>query len=836
MSFDPYYKWLGIPPNEQPPNHYRLLGLSLFETNSDAIDNAADRQMAHLRTFQAGPEGAHSQRLLNEIAAARLTLLDPSRRWAYDDALRSQLAPRPMVVEVPVSAPAFVPQPAPMPMMPPISAEPGVQVQPRKTASTTRQPPKDMAVEIMKIVGGGVAGVVLATILLRLGFGIDMTGMFPVEQPNKPAHVLKKPLHVEKLNANTRRDESVRKSAKVQDQSAESATTQSTNERSGEPTRDGTGKKKKKKGKNKPSQSPIVAEAGNGSSPATPDSVAPDTPPSVPSPGSPTESAAPLKVTTNTLAPWRLAAPADVDRQAAQQQLESAYQLTKLKEDAEKRTLAADLFGVGSNRKTPPAERWVALKAAADLAADAGDARLVVQAMDLLAQAFEPDVLTEEAALLARAARGARTSDEMTALIETSRATIQAALANHEYILARDLASAVRNASDRPAGQPYRKFIYDGQREIVRQQEAWYAYQASLTKLATSPDDAEANLAAAKWWILERGDWDAASLFLTKSGKPLLAAAAQLDGAKGSDWLAIANAWYDAGSAEPATPLWLVRANGWYAAIDKTQISGLDGAHVDRRLEELAKNEKLQPLALQIAQGRGAARLRASLPPVVRRHCVLAMPFERADHFLDGKQFMICDRSGRANHGHLYGVKSVAGQAGMALEFAGPEHYVECADQPSLNPTGAITVCAWAKQMSVVNPVGADDIVSKQEHRGYVLCLNHELPTFSFGTSPEWLRVMGPQKLGHDTWIHLAAVYDGTSDVLLVNGIEVGALATTKSIPVSPTPLRVGRGPFDQSRRFHGVIDEVAIFDMALTATDLQAIIDLGRGGKPLAE
>ena len=29
--FDPYYRWLGIPPGEQPPNHYRLLGVQLFE-------------------------------------------------------------------------------------------------------------------------------------------------------------------------------------------------------------------------------------------------------------------------------------------------------------------------------------------------------------------------------------------------------------------------------------------------------------------------------------------------------------------------------------------------------------------------------------------------------------------------------------------------------------------------------------------------------------------------------------------------------------------------------------------------------------------------------------
>jgi hypothetical protein len=46
MSFDPYHKWLGIPSREQPPNHYRLLGISLFESDPDVIDAAANRQMA----------------------------------------------------------------------------------------------------------------------------------------------------------------------------------------------------------------------------------------------------------------------------------------------------------------------------------------------------------------------------------------------------------------------------------------------------------------------------------------------------------------------------------------------------------------------------------------------------------------------------------------------------------------------------------------------------------------------------------------------------------------------------------------------------------------------
>ena len=93
-EFDVYRKWLGIPPEEQPPNLYRLLGVGLFETDADVIANAADRQMAHVRTFQTGQHSALSQKLLNELAAARITLLDAKRRATYDETLRAQRATR----------------------------------------------------------------------------------------------------------------------------------------------------------------------------------------------------------------------------------------------------------------------------------------------------------------------------------------------------------------------------------------------------------------------------------------------------------------------------------------------------------------------------------------------------------------------------------------------------------------------------------------------------------------------------------------------------------------------------------------------------------------------
>ena len=120
-SFDPYYKWLGIPPQDQPPHHYRLLGLNLFESDPDVIDAAANQRMAFLQSCAHGPHIALTQKLLNEVAAARVCLLNPQSRAAYDQELRQRFqategasAPRPAKPKrVPPAEPARRTRPAP---------------------------------------------------------------------------------------------------------------------------------------------------------------------------------------------------------------------------------------------------------------------------------------------------------------------------------------------------------------------------------------------------------------------------------------------------------------------------------------------------------------------------------------------------------------------------------------------------------------------------------------------------------------------------------------------------------------------------------------------------
>lgn len=108
-DFDPYYEWLGIPSCEQPPNYYRLLGIDLCEDNT-VIENAADRQMQFVRTFENGENGEASQKLLNEIAAAQICLLDSVAKRQYDETLAQES-----------QKPSLLPSPAPPPFLTPAS-------------------------------------------------------------------------------------------------------------------------------------------------------------------------------------------------------------------------------------------------------------------------------------------------------------------------------------------------------------------------------------------------------------------------------------------------------------------------------------------------------------------------------------------------------------------------------------------------------------------------------------------------------------------------------------------------------------------------------------------
>ncbi len=116
--FDPYYEWLGIPPKDQPPHHYRLLGVELYEDHLTAIDAAANRIMAYLQELSNGDNGALAQQLLNEVSTARVCLLNKKRKAAYDQTLKTKLSNKKQKKK-----PATAKIPPPLPTATPLEAE-----------------------------------------------------------------------------------------------------------------------------------------------------------------------------------------------------------------------------------------------------------------------------------------------------------------------------------------------------------------------------------------------------------------------------------------------------------------------------------------------------------------------------------------------------------------------------------------------------------------------------------------------------------------------------------------------------------------------------------------
>jgi hypothetical protein len=110
-DFDPYFEWLGILSSQQPADYYRLLGVAQFEANTAAIAASADQRMALVACHQGGPRDAEARRLLAELADAREWLVDPQRKSAYDELLRTHggrpvyVAPRHAVVAGPPPPP-----------------------------------------------------------------------------------------------------------------------------------------------------------------------------------------------------------------------------------------------------------------------------------------------------------------------------------------------------------------------------------------------------------------------------------------------------------------------------------------------------------------------------------------------------------------------------------------------------------------------------------------------------------------------------------------------------------------------------------------------------------
>ena len=89
-SFDPYRDWLEVRDPRRPVDHYTLLGLEPLESDPEVIARAADLRMAQVRRIRPGGRLADWGRLLDQLGAVKICLLDPASKAAYDASLPAE--------------------------------------------------------------------------------------------------------------------------------------------------------------------------------------------------------------------------------------------------------------------------------------------------------------------------------------------------------------------------------------------------------------------------------------------------------------------------------------------------------------------------------------------------------------------------------------------------------------------------------------------------------------------------------------------------------------------------------------------------------------------------
>ncbi|MDD5287824.1 MAG: DUF2341 domain-containing protein [Dehalococcoidales bacterium] len=184
------------------------------------------------------------------------------------------------------------------------------------------------------------------------------------------------------------------------------------------------------------------------------------------------------------------------------------------------------------------------------------------------------------------------------------------------------------------------------------------------------------------------------------------------------------------------------------------------------------------------------------------------------------------DAWGGNNGALVSGPTRVTGKTGNALSFNGTSDYVQMPDTVP-NPSSQITIEAWVKiPTSATQSNGF--IFEKQKHLydSYVLrltgfkaqfVLDNDADSYSYA-------IESPAAINDNQWRHIAGTYDGSVMRLYVDGILVatGAEMTGNICYDDTQPPRIGFH-YEADTYFSGIIDEVKIYNRALSENEVRA-------------
>jgi hypothetical protein len=191
------------------------------------------------------------------------------------------------------------------------------------------------------------------------------------------------------------------------------------------------------------------------------------------------------------------------------------------------------------------------------------------------------------------------------------------------------------------------------------------------------------------------------------------------------------------------------------------------------------------------------------------------------------------DSSGKGNTGTLSNATwTSAGKFGSALSFNGTNARVNVPDSSSLHLTTAMTLEAWVNPSTVSS--AWRDVIYKGNDNYYLegTSTSSGVPAGGGTLGGAGAAAFGSGALPVNTWTHLAVTYDGSTIRVFVNGSQVGSQAATGAITSSTSQLQIG-GDSVFSQYFKGSIDDVRVYNAALTAAQVQTDMatPVGSGG-----
>jgi hypothetical protein len=195
------------------------------------------------------------------------------------------------------------------------------------------------------------------------------------------------------------------------------------------------------------------------------------------------------------------------------------------------------------------------------------------------------------------------------------------------------------------------------------------------------------------------------------------------------------------------------------------------------------------------------------------------------------------------NHGHLpVGFRFSPGISGTAFSFAGDERVIYVPNDPTLNPTTALTVeawiCMWGNYPGVGGAIVGKDGVNCD--RQYMLGMvdRHRQGVSSvpnswgfrahLGVAGRFEFVDGVTTIRPGIWHHVAMVYDGANLRLYLDGRLENSSSLTGLITATPQPLIIG-GSVPGPWNFTGEVDELSLYDRALTEAEISTIYKAGQ-------